>query len=71
MIVAGVCLFNFALNQGENPDIPEDILENQEDSEDEEELPAAVEYVPVANDAARQAQGMAHRQWLVEHYCEN
>jgi len=69
IIVAGVCLYNFALDQGENPEIDDQM----EDEQDEEELVEEErDNLPAANeDAARYAQGLAHRQWLVERYCQD
>ena len=69
VIVAGVCLFNFALDQGEDPDIEEldEDGEEEEDLNDREQNNIAQGH----NDAARLAQGIAHRQWLVDTYCQN
>ena len=64
VIVAGACLHNYALDQGEDAAIEDDEFED-EPIEDDEEPPAAL------TDAARLAQGLAHRQWLVDQYCQN
>ena len=66
VIVAGVCLFNFALDQGEDPDMQEDPELGDEHEEDPGE-----DFVLAEAEGARLAQGTAHRQWLVERYCQN
>ena len=67
VIVAGVCLFNFALDQGEDPEIPGDDDDDQDD--DEPDDGGEQEERAVIGDAAMLAQGEAHRQWLVSHFC--
>ena len=66
VIVAGVCLFNFALDQGEDPDMQEDPELGDEHEEDPGE-----DFVLAETEGARLAQGTAHREWLVERYCQN
>ena len=62
--MGGVCLFNYALDQGENPAIEE----NQDDDEDDHDQEDVTQE---GNDAAWYAQGITHRQWLVEQFCQN
>ena len=67
VIVAGVCLYNFALDQGEDPVIPDD--EQEDDDDDDDDNDDAHQERAARGDAAMLAQGEAHRQWLVDNFC--
>ena len=63
--MAGVCLFNVALDAGEDPVIEEDEQEEEEDEEGNHDVPAENH----VGDAANLAEGEAHRMWLVANFC--
>ena len=74
VIVAGVCLYNFALDQGEDPLIQEDggddLDEDDDDDDDDDDLHGDGGGPERGlGDAAMLAQGEAHRQWLVANFC--
>ena len=58
IVVAAVCLHNYIINIGD-PDLEEEIVEEEEDHIPEEAAPRA-------DEAATRAQGEIYRDWLME-----